>query len=302
MIIIMLILTLGLSAYTSSSVKGVVVDKRTGKPIEEVKIKVFYFKRKSKKEGFYYDKTITDKDGKFEFFLEKEGYYLLMYYPPSPYAMCNSDEEFKKNLIKVERGKRIKIIRKLERGGKLVLEVKDKGTGERVDDVEVDFARFGYEYVHYHFKVRKMEKGVFINDQLYKGRYKIAIMKESYWMKVKEFEMDYGEEKRIKVYFNSKSKTGIKGRVICNGSGEGLEKVKLSVGFSEVSYFVNITTDNNGFFKIIDMPPRKYYISISGEKEAYSEDYKFYEKYVRVIENSISKVIIKVDCSYKYKD
>ena len=300
-IISVIIIPKNLLATISSQIDGLVVDKRTGKPIEGVKVKVFYFKRKIKKEGFYYDKTVTDKDGKFEVFLEREGYYLLMYYPPSPYAMCNSDEEFKKNLIKVERGKRIKIIRKFERGGKLILEVRDKGTGERVDDIEVDFARFGYEYVHYHFKVRKKGKGIFMNDQLYKGRYKIAVLRESYWMKAKEFEIDYGEEKRIRVYFNSKSKTGIEGRIICKESGEGLKFSGVGIARLNSDETMGVLTDDKGNFIIKDIPFGEYkvYTSIEdkeGNKEYDEEKYKLYEKKVVLNVNKFIKVLLRVDC------
>ncbi len=132
-----MMLSVSLSAFTSSTIKGMVYDKETGKPIEGAEVTVFYYdygiRENHKAYIFPRDNAYTrktDKNGKFVFYnMEPREYYISVkkdgYAEFSPYYFIGrrNDKVLK---FKVKKGKTTYLKIGLERGGGVEIIVKKK--------------------------------------------------------------------------------------------------------------------------------------------------------------------------------
>ncbi len=295
--LIVFISAFDLRAFISSRIEGVVVDKATGKPVKGVEIRVYCGKKRDG-HGYFYTKTRTDQEGKFTIEANREAYYFIVYYPPSPYAQTNRREEYKKNLLYVRKGKTIKLRKELKKGGTILIKVKDRATGEGINDVYIDFNMFGDDYARFDFKVRRIGNGLFMNNQLYKGNYKISISRDGYWRKVKEFKINYGEKKEVEVYFDSNNLTGIEGKVICKETGKPPLKAGIVAVDKKDEYFDGVSSDKNGYFKIIDMNEGEYTVKFY-KKGTSDEDCDWIEKKIVIKRGKLYRINAKINCVCK---
>ncbi len=276
-------------------VSGQVIDKNTGEGIESAWVHI-----KASLPGSH--QSITDKQGEFVFNGVRPGTIYITINPPFPYAIPSIEK--KDEAFRLERGKNLHIIKRVEIGGTIAGRVYDVATGLPFDKKDIYYLEvFGYS----NFPSLIEKNGNYSISCLKPGEYdNLFVSVKGFASKVKnDIEVRSGEVTRVDFLFDSSKKGKISGKVVCLHDGSPL--LNVAVWFSNGGFYYSKTpTNEDGVFVLHDVEPGEYKLSVTGEKEIDDDieyinyETKVYEKNVLVLTGSAPYVEIKVDCSFDY--
>jgi len=319
LIISIIFIQVNLSARMTSTIKGVVYDKDTVKPVKGAEVTVFYYDYGIKEihKGYVFPRDNaytrkTDENGKFVFYdMEPREYYISVkkdgYSEFSPYYFIGrrNDKVLK---FELKAGKVTNLRIGLEKGGGVEVVVK-KNTKSGVDyfkDVEVT--------LYYVWKEKSKEKLIRISSNktnnngkvkyLYLNpmeSYVVSIYKER-GMPMWDNRIDIYRNKIIKIekYYDFTSKTSIKGKIITNSKKflciiilvnyEDYTMKKTGTGKMQAG----LSLWNNKTFEMKYLYPGKYFLFsyfTDLEKKEKGEKYSYEKRELIILEKN--KQIIK---------
>jgi len=270
----------------NGTVSGKVIDKETKKGIPNVSVNIFHDQ--------YGNSCETDKDGKFVFFDITPGEITLSFLPPPPYAMPFINEM--KEYFKLENGKNLCILKKLEYGGTLIGKVYDKNTNTPLNILDV------WIYQHPPTTLKIKDNGEFQIDQIKPGNHILKLCVQGFGPKEKnDIEIQSKEVKRIEFTFDSTASTKISGNISCINDSFLFSNKKVNLFLKMNDIYSYCYTNSNGYYTFNDVKPGEYDLIVTGVKEINNKPEQIkYIKSIRIFNTNMAIVNLEVDCSLNY--
>jgi len=269
--------------------EGFVLDNETEKGIKDVEVIIVIGEGRLK--GHRY-RRFTDDKGYFVLRMKPIGKYYLIFRPPKPYVWG------KMLKVGVKTNKITRVVTKLERSGVIILKSYDIATGRKFipgitqeNEFEVS-NRIVYRWI----ECGKEQREIIFNC-LDAGKYVFGLREPGYGYKTVEVDVGLGEKKIVEVKYDSSNKTGVYGYVKCK-DGTPLKEISIGLMRYDKKGWVDMLTDNNGYYRFVDVIPGKYVLIINS-KGLKGKRWKI-EKRVNILKSRMMKVNFNVDCDVEY--
>jgi hypothetical protein len=287
-----------------STVYGKVIDEETGIGIKGVGVRVCLFFK-------HFGETRTDDQGKFVINNIPPGKYGIDFWPPEPYAWDDVDfTKFIKDpfvpkgmqIINVEKGKNLYVIKKCKIGGILLVRTFEKGTNIPIKGVDVSKIGVNLGITGGRPTVTDSD-GLYRLGRLPAGTIELVLHKEGLWWKhIKDIEIQYNQTTTVDVPYDIASLNRISGKITCQQSGEPLKDILISIGSLDTRGWERCYTDENGNFSMLDMETGKYELTVfsfretNGQKEEVDID-----KTVFLFKDQPLTVNFVLDCNWNFR-
>lgn len=276
-VLILMVLFIGifqsnLFSIIYSRVQGVVLDKETNQPLDKVDVTLWNYK---KFDSFAARKTISDQNGKFIFDNIPYAEYFIMcekgdYQTISPFHFYAADPDTDLNVFYLGEGKIKHFIMKMERGGKLKVNILKKNENgiSGFEGVTVSLLKKRKNAENFQSKFNtyasfKTDKnGVFLVEGLKPGDdYNISIQPTNINIGLpyfeKQIEIKKNETTEFTKNYDFTDKTGVSGKITLNkGTFDRVDLylVNLNIKF-EYSYLL---VDGDGIYSFLNIQPGEY--------------------------------------------
>jgi 5-hydroxyisourate hydrolase-like protein (transthyretin family) len=285
-------------ALIYSTVSGKVIDEETGKGIKDVNIVLCIFGNS------WREVKSTDVNGEFNFSEVLSGQGEIGFYPSYTYAWLRSWE--KRDLITVEEGKNVYILKKLKSGGIIEVKIIDKKSNSPIEGVKLFVPQ---EYPGLHIELYENfsnNQGIIKRDRLYPGKYDLNFWRTGYWFKeIKGVEVRSKEITKVELFYDDENPKKIQGRITCKQDGLPLKDVSVTISLkNSEKYWADTFTDSNGYYAMSDFVPGLYTITILGIKKISDENTENIkiEKDILLDEKDKTYTInFNVDCTLDYE-
>lgn len=274
--------TFDLDARISSRIKGRVVDEKTGKPLNEVTVRLFYF---FEGRSFATKRTKTDINGAFVFDNLKEHKYFLQFKKrgyvdfPNEYAFRYAKDYSKiLKIIDLNEGEIRFVHVRLKRGGSVKGTVYLKDISGVSAIQKEDPKEFPRVEVNLNRKVKAEEKDIFSEWTEYDGTllekdgtysfnglepkntYELVFQYDGFFSHVETLEVLDTESFEIDHTFDNTDKTGISVKVFVNNEHR-YAHIKLR-DLSDSKYLGFFWLDENDRYVIKNVQPGRYNLSV----------------------------------------
>ena len=218
----------------------------------------------------------------------------------------NTDAREGSYKLQIKRNKITRVIKKLKVGGVIVLKSYDIATGRKfIPGFVSETGPKGHDIV-YRWIDCKSAIGEVVFNCLDEGRYVLGLREPGYGYKEVDTVVKFGERKVVEVKFDSSNKTGVYGYIKCKKTGEPVKNIAIGVYDSKDKGWVDMLTDENGYYRFVDMGKGQYTLIINKKEVNFDnknwDKNRKIEKKVIVKNGTTSRVDFTVDCRIKYSD
>jgi 5-hydroxyisourate hydrolase-like protein (transthyretin family) len=274
--------TFDLDARISSRIKGRVVDEETGEPLDEVTVRLYYFREGR---SFATKRLKTDVNGAFVFDNLKQDQYFLQFikigYVDSPNEyVIRVEKNYSKNLkiIDLNEGEIRFVQAQLKRGASVkgtvylkdisgvgALQQEDPGDSPRVDvflyrKVKAEEKDIFSKWVEYDITLLAKDGTYYLNGLEPKNTYKIVFHYPGFFSHVETLEVLDTEGFEIDHTFDNTDKTGLSIKVFVNNEPR-YAHIKLR-DLSDTEYLGSFLQEKNERFVLKNAKPGRYNLSV----------------------------------------
>ena len=284
--LIFILMKIPLYSEMYSTVTGEVIDEVTGKGIAGVTV-IIDFRDGSRTLG-------TDSNGEFISTEIEPGKLKIVYLPPPPYALPPVNKKY--DIVMLERGKNLHIVKKLEYGGTIEGRVYEKNSNE---PLKIDMIWLQRQFA---FALKKKSNGEYRIDQIKPGKHTIYVNVVGVGVReINELEIHPNETIRLDFPFDSNALTKVVGKVTCKETGVPFINMEIVLFSNSNQLFSYSYTNENGEYSFIDVLPGEYRIVVRGvNREKDPNNLIIYEKKIIVMKDKKAVGNFIVDCSLEY--